>query len=735
MEVTIEGQALNYTSDFDPIDIQSNVSRNWRVSAGDYFKFPITIGNHQCFVKRFDRIYTEISGYNFLMRIKGKQLRGLPRIFDLVRVKEGNKEVLYLFMEFLHGDTLDALQRRGFNFVPAELAEDLFHAFASIHANGFWFPDFDPKNLFRSDAGRYYLIDLDSTYAIDLLPQAKMYGSKDYWSPVYDFFREKENLSSSEIKKLRGDIFNGLHLLYFLSLYAYYLFEDGTDLTAHSLQKLNDFLTVRYKLFTTTMRYCFLKNPDTGEIRQRVMSFEVLYSFLTNCLFKDSHRTSIYLSAQTKRLKPQMTFSVKGGKQTYVIGETYTLLWNTSNVSEVLLDDVALPAVGKKDFQSGTDARHVFKTVYVENGVTKRDERVIAIKVVAKPVLSVAVTPLRAKPGGSVKVIWTITNAREVNMLINGALLIANCTDSGSKDVVMPDEKGDYVIEMNAKALAGDGVFGSNKFVVKVAKQTYAGVYFFLAFVVLAVFLASVKSCSSDAQRYSDASYAGADSTAVTADSAVAMIDTVAVAPAPAVDTAAAAVDTTASFFDRLYSFDEEFIDGNVNAWLLPDGDNAKGMIINQHLDLQVFADFSFHCDRYFPIDLSADFHVSSRMGPYKGDSTDYILGVDFCADYSADKFNCFYITSSGEYFVKTYQNGVWETLRKGHSYAIYQGLKYNTLSIDKESGMFTFYINDIKVESLYSLTMYGHRFGVRTQGIGTEIFVDNFKLNGVKQN
>jgi hypothetical protein len=153
MQVMINGKLVDYRSDFDPVDIQSNVKRNWKVSAGDYFKFPVRIGNVECFVKRFDRRETDISGYKLLLRLKGKQTAGLPFIHDLVRVKEGNREILYLFTEYLPGSTLEDLQRKGFRFLPEKLSNDLYAALHSIHRQGFWFPDFDPKNLYLASNG------------------------------------------------------------------------------------------------------------------------------------------------------------------------------------------------------------------------------------------------------------------------------------------------------------------------------------------------------------------------------------------------------------------------------------------------------------------------------------------------------------------------------------------------------------------------------------------------------
>lgn len=293
MQVLINGVRCEYTSDFDPINIQSNVNRKWMVSAGDYFKFPVPVGGSVCFVKRFGKPGSEISGYNFLLRIKGERKPGLPLIHDLVRVAENGKEVSYLFMEYLKGDTLDHLQRKGFSFVPLKLAGDLHHALGSIHMEGFWFPDFDPKNIFRDEAGNFYLIDLDSTYPLTDLPNIHIYASHDYWSPPWNFYKSELKFTIVEIKQIRGDTFNMLHLLYLLLLYAYYINEGGEDLSTLTLERLNAHYSAKYKLFTSTMQSSFYREQESGKLRQRPLPFPILSSFIVTCLFPEDKPVSL----------------------------------------------------------------------------------------------------------------------------------------------------------------------------------------------------------------------------------------------------------------------------------------------------------------------------------------------------------------------------------------------------------------------------------------------------------
>lgn len=365
MQLRIKGLVYNYTSDFKPADMQGNVTRNWKVSAGDYFKFPVPIGPVNCFVKRFAKQSKEISGYNFLQAIKGKKLPGLPEVYDLVHITEEGKEVIYLFTEYLPGNTIDHLQREGFSFLPVKLASELFTALQSIHTNGYWFPDFDPKNFFRSTSGDFYIIDLDSVYPLSAQPSPAMHGSKDYWGPVYDYYRKYAGFNNDDVKKIKGDVFNNLNLIYLCGLYSSFLDGPAEDLTAPSIFQLNDYLPRQHKLFSSTMLYCCNKDSQ-GNFNQRTLSYNILHNLIGTVLFPDFKERTISNLPKTPQISKFTLNGIASDSLEISPGEPVTLEWTTKNATHVTLLPAKkqLDTSGKLELRPDGDIKYTLQAVY-----------------------------------------------------------------------------------------------------------------------------------------------------------------------------------------------------------------------------------------------------------------------------------------------------------------------------------------------------------------------------------
>src|SRR6476661_486451 len=119
MRVLIRGSWYDYESDHP---------RGWRFSAGDDYKFPVPIGPHSCFVKRFDKQATDISGWDLLQQLKQRAdatQPTLPEIYDIAQQEENGRTVYYVFQACLPGNTLDRVlaQRGEINLV--QLRDDL----------------------------------------------------------------------------------------------------------------------------------------------------------------------------------------------------------------------------------------------------------------------------------------------------------------------------------------------------------------------------------------------------------------------------------------------------------------------------------------------------------------------------------------------------------------------------------------------------------------------------------
>ncbi|MEO5889191.1 MAG: hypothetical protein ABIQ31_03005 [Ferruginibacter sp.] len=250
MKVVIREKEYEYYSDYPD---------EWKFAGGDFFKFPVTIGHHKCFVKRFE---DGIPGEQLLKKIKGMNNSNLPRFHDLVDVIESNKLVQYIFFEFSEGKTLVEVNSKNTKIDLKRLNSDLFSALGSIKSNDHWFPDFCEKNILRDKSGKFILIDLDSTLPVSTLPDRDTRCSKDYWSLVFDFCRKILSASDFGPSDFNGISFNYLHVIFLiLRLKKYYAEADGEYADLHeSLPQTLDLIDEKFKeIFGKA-----LKNPGNS---------------------------------------------------------------------------------------------------------------------------------------------------------------------------------------------------------------------------------------------------------------------------------------------------------------------------------------------------------------------------------------------------------------------------------------------------------------------------------------
>ncbi|THU40304.1 hypothetical protein FAM09_10580 [Niastella caeni] len=757
MQVMIHGRSVDYISDFDPVDIQSNVRRNWKVSAGDYFKFPVKVGDADCFIKRFDKHDNDISGYKLLLRLKGKKITGLPIVHDVVRIKEGSKEVLYLFTEYLPGNTLENLQRTGYRFLPTKLCEDLFRALQGIHKLGYWFSDFDPKNLYRTDAGDFYLIDLDSTYPLEELPRSKMFGSKDYWSPVYNYYRHKLGFTSDEVKQLKGDAFNTLHLLYFMCLYSFYLYEDGEDLTTTTIERLNDHFNRKHKLFASTLRFCFFKQPNSTVIHQKPLTPEILTSFIDTCLFPE--KKEVFISSQLKKAaviqQPKVLFIPEGNKTIYEPGEKYDLVWNVSNVDTVTLNGDPQLFSGRKSFVAGANALHTLKIGYRQNGILKYSNYSVTIKVEPKPEIKLYASVKKVKAGKDVVIRWEVKNGKNIALYLNGSVHKSNCTAKGSLLVTLPFDDSTAGPQRSTLMLTADSQEASIQYnsgpldidVVRAAKFNYAWILIPLLFIALFLF-ALGKGCSDGDYSATEASVdymplvdsAVDDPTVDTAVTAPAIIDSApplvdsAVYPAPIPDTTIASADSTVSAVyktNKENNFFDDF-DYNYNGWELKSSAYVKRNIEGGNLNIKMQSDGASLTGRNFTIDLEQDFTISSRMN--RGvELSSGTYGVYFCGNDQDTRFHLFNIDKKGNYNIYSVNNDSWISLAQGNT-AYFRPGKFNILIIDKKGDKVVFKVNGEIIHEQSFNMRDGLKFGIYADN-NIELYVDYFILNGYSTN
>jgi hypothetical protein len=230
MKVIVKEKEYEYESDYP---------EGWQYSAGDPFKFPVSIGNYPCFIKRFEKKTPEdITGWDLLQKLKGRYEPHLVRLYDILNVQENGKDVYYLFFEYLEGSTLDKMVSQKGSIDLKSLTNDLFIAIRSLQNNGFWFVDFFERNIFCDQGGSYLLVDLDSTHPINEAPQNDMYGNKDYWILVFKFYQQVLQNTSIKLSDINGISFNYIQIAFLVLRLKLHKEAGSTDYNASAFYEM-----------------------------------------------------------------------------------------------------------------------------------------------------------------------------------------------------------------------------------------------------------------------------------------------------------------------------------------------------------------------------------------------------------------------------------------------------------------------------------------------------------------
>src|SRR2546423_8310775 len=208
MKVTIKERDYDFVSDYP---------NGWQHSSGGFFKYPVLIAQHKCFVKRFElKRPLNVSGWDLLMRLKYNNESNLPRIYDIISIEEHGKQVHYVFYGYLKGATLNAMVKGDTPIEMERLTNDLFSAIGSINKYDHWFADFYEKNIFCEDTGRFLLLDLDSAQPSSRRPDDAMNGSKDYWTPVFKYYKDILKIGEFNISDIPGITLNYLQIIFLI---------------------------------------------------------------------------------------------------------------------------------------------------------------------------------------------------------------------------------------------------------------------------------------------------------------------------------------------------------------------------------------------------------------------------------------------------------------------------------------------------------------------------------------
>lgn len=212
MNITINSITYEYEPNFEPSE--------WKMQAGAYFKFPVTIGRSACFVKRFQY---KPCGWGLVQKLIGETHEYLPRVYAAQEVVESNKIVYYFVTEFLEGSILsDMLPKRNLLGVK-NLPKHILKSLQVIHNKGYWFADFCEKNIYwASKSSRYVLIDLDSCEPLNVKPshQPNTEGyipGQEFANWTISFFRDILDYDNVEFSTLNGRLLNFCQLVFLAS--------------------------------------------------------------------------------------------------------------------------------------------------------------------------------------------------------------------------------------------------------------------------------------------------------------------------------------------------------------------------------------------------------------------------------------------------------------------------------------------------------------------------------------
>ena len=208
MKVRIKEAKVDYFSDYP---------EGWHVSSGDYYKFPVTINDAACFIKRFEKKNPlTIQGWKLLQSLKHKNHAPLPLVYDIVEETENGVKVYYVFYEYIQGQTLDRPVSLRMQDDLRRLTDDVMKGLEMTHRLEYWLSDFCEKNIFWDKDGRFLLIDLDSAYPATDRPMGVMEGSKEFWVYVLEFYRRQLQRRDMRMIDIYGPSLNYLQLIFLI---------------------------------------------------------------------------------------------------------------------------------------------------------------------------------------------------------------------------------------------------------------------------------------------------------------------------------------------------------------------------------------------------------------------------------------------------------------------------------------------------------------------------------------
>ena len=189
----------------------------WTSTQDVSVKYPVQIGHHTCFIKRFERAHPEaIAGWELLTKLKHRYETNLARVYDVVRAEERGQLVCYVVYEYLKGSLLHDLIGQHTAVDLEKATADLFQALSSLQTYGYWFPELAEENIFLDNNGRFLLVNLDRAQPLARSPHPGLFANKTYRSLVNTFYEKILQYTQPKVAELNGQSLNHLQLLFLI---------------------------------------------------------------------------------------------------------------------------------------------------------------------------------------------------------------------------------------------------------------------------------------------------------------------------------------------------------------------------------------------------------------------------------------------------------------------------------------------------------------------------------------
>ncbi len=338
MEIRIKEKGYGYVSDFPD---------GWKFSRGDYFKFPVPIGASNCFIKRFEQNTANITGWNLLNALSEKFEPNLARVFGIGKATENNQTVHYVFFEFIQGKTIHELVAKKIKFDLGRFTDHLFNALQTLQKRGHWFPDFFEKNIFAANDGRFLLIDLDSAQPLIDKPDNEMWGCKDYWALVFNYYSKVLHLGKVQPQHFNGASFNYLHAVFLVLRLKIFYADDEMEYDAVPLfNHLPAYLDAASPECKTIFNNVYKSSatPLSDDEIANIKTFIHQTILSTGAPFiKPQNDNTDSTGTDGSSLKNTVSFTVTnylakdGDLFTVASGSTFTLEWVVENSVEITL--------------------------------------------------------------------------------------------------------------------------------------------------------------------------------------------------------------------------------------------------------------------------------------------------------------------------------------------------------------------------------------------------------------